>query len=53
MTGTIDLAQKGVDTSTASLGLPRWTLDYGLYKVMFNMSMGSDPALTFTASAYR
>ena len=52
VTGVVTLPADVVIT-TAALRLPRWTLDYGLYRVAFNMSMGSDPEVTFTATAYR
>ena len=52
VTGVVTLPADVVIT-TAALRLPRWTMNYGLYRVAFNMSMGSDPALTFTATAYR
>nr|KAG5709464.1 hypothetical protein BaRGS_023146 [Batillaria attramentaria] len=43
----------GLETDQAELSLPRWTLDYGLYKVEFNMRMDSpNPKLQFTRTDY-
>ncbi|XP_076459182.1 polycystin-1-like [Babylonia areolata] len=42
-----------VDTATAELTMEPWTLDYGLYKITFTMSMSTgDSNLQFEATAY-